>query len=674
MRHSMLKKVFIANRGEIARRIGASLRKLSIQSVCLTDREHPPIYLRDYIDFFEKVEEEESSKLYLNPEKIIGFALKHQCDGIHPGFGFLSENATFAQMVQSAGLTWIGPPPKAMETMADKAESKELAEKLSIPCTQGIKDIQTIDSETIQAAENLAKEVGYPLLIKASKGGGGKGMRLVHKREEIENALKRASSEALNSFGDRSIILEQYIENSRHIEVQLIGDESGSIHVLGDRDCSLQRRHQKIIEEAPAPMLHKQTRVDLHKAAKKLAAEVSYSSVGTVEFILDNSTGHLSKQKFYFLEMNTRLQVEHPVTEEIFGIDLLAWQIRVAQGGKLPDFSKLQARGHSIEARIYAENPYNNFFPAPGKIDLFEPFQASSIRWELGIDSSDEILPHFDPMIAKIISRGETREEAIDSLSFALNKTIIFGPENNREYLAHLLKESDFYSIKPCNTQFIGQYQKSLLDNLATKKNQNQDMAEEIFKFLIEEKNQLHFGEEQQYPSQASIERTTQYAFQPSKNKKIPNHSDQKISISSLKQIFLENSPAMLTGIGGYSSTEKIVYFNFMYIKESQGDFFHLFLNGFCFKRYEKRPIWQGETTQDGQKGEICAPVPGKVIKLDCKPDQKIQKNQVLFILESMKMEFEVKSPSSGKISKVHVQPNQQVQTGEILAHLEESQ
>ena len=340
----MLKKVFIANRGEIARRIAKSAKELGMQTVCCTDKDVPPHYLRRWVDEFVKVDKE-SSSLYLNQKLLVDVACQYGCDAVHPGFGFLSENPDFAAKVQEAGMVWVGPSPKVIATMASKAIARGIAEAIKIPCTKGLKGIKDLDAKTLASAQKFAKDTGFPLLVKAAMGGGGKGMRLVHKLSELEEALARAGSEALSSFGDSSLILEQYIEASRHVEVQVLGDQAGNVVILGDRDCSLQRRHQKIIEEAPAPRLHPETRKKLHSSAKALAQEVGYSSAGTVEFILDATVPHSQENAFYFLETNTRLQVEHPVTEEVFGLDLVAWQLRIAGGESIESLPSSMPNG-----------------------------------------------------------------------------------------------------------------------------------------------------------------------------------------------------------------------------------------------------------------------------------------------------------------------------------------
>ena len=401
-----MKKLFIANRGEIAARIAESAKKLGIQTATITAKDKTPIFLDGLIDNWIKVEDD-SSQTYLNEDLMISLAKASGSEAIHPGFGFLSEKASFAKKVEESGLIWVGPSYKSIEEMASKAEAREIAAKAGVPLVPGLENITSND----QIIE-LGESAGYPLLIKAALGGGGKGMRVVESKEEILNSIDRARSEALNSFGDDKIIVEKYITNPRHVEVQVLADKHGNVAILGDRDCSVQRRHQKIVEEAPATHIHPETRKKMHQAAKQLAEKVNYVSAGTVEFLLDASVDDSVEQKFYFLEMNTRLQVEHPVTEMIFGIDLVSWQLKISEGAKLTEeVLNAKPKGHSVEVRLYAENCLDNFFPAPGKIDFFKPSFKNHARWEIGLDMVDEISPNFDPMIAKQLV--STKQESL---------------------------------------------------------------------------------------------------------------------------------------------------------------------------------------------------------------------------------------------------------------------
>ncbi|MFK7823831.1 MAG: biotin carboxylase N-terminal domain-containing protein [Oligoflexales bacterium] len=670
----MLKKVFIANRGEIARRIAKSAKELGMQTVCCSDKDIPPHYLRRWMDEFIKVEQE-SANLYLNQKLMVDLACQYGCDSVHPGFGFLSENPGFAEKVQEAGLVWIGPSPKVIATMASKARARGIAEAINIPCTQGLKGIKNLDAQTIATAQGFANETGFPLLVKAAMGGGGKGMRLVHKLAELEEALARASSEALSSFGDSSLILEQYIEASRHVEVQVLGDQEGNVLILGDRDCSLQRRHQKIIEEAPAPKLHPNTRKKLHESAKALAHEVGYISAGTVEFILDAKADETSEQAFYFLEMNTRLQVEHPVTEEVFGLDLVAWQLRIAGGENISELAKniKTPQSHSVEARFYGEDPKNNFFPSPGPVHCFTPFHAQGIRWEMGLDGVDYITSDFDPMIAKVIATAATRKEAINKLSHCLQETVFFGPENNREFLVSLLNENSFLS-ESFNTAFIEDKIGALIQYSDAKRQRSEDLAQGILDLLTEQAKQT------KQASKAKLSLGTQevssITSQAFAKKPRLTKINETLNLVVTEQSFLPKQEIgegdLIYGLGVVE--EKGVgkkYIRYGACLTEKGEFWYLHLEGICYTRSLVRSIWDGIKGSEINEGGIEAPVPGKVVKISCSSGLDISKDQALFILESMKMEFEVRAMKSGKIEEVLVTEGDQVTAGQQLAYFE---
>ncbi|MCX6117090.1 MAG: ATP-grasp domain-containing protein [Proteobacteria bacterium] len=474
-------RVFIANRGEIARRISQTTSRLGIESVALTDRKFPPEYLNGLVTTFIHVEKE-STEIYLNPTLMIEFAKSSHCDAIHPGFGFLSENSEFARLVEQAGLIWIGPSPAAIEAMASKATAREHAMKANVPCLSGLNGIDFVKDEagSLKQLGVFANQVGFPLLIKASFGGGGKGMRIVHEQGLLSENAKRASNEALSSFGNGSLIVEKYLPAPRHVEVQVLGDKHGRVAIVGDRDCSLQRRHQKILEEAPAPNIPEHIRFEMHAAAKNLAKAVNYDNAGTVEFLLDESDR--SNIRYYFLEMNTRLQVEHTVTEEVYGIDLVEWQIRIAQNELLAEamLAPCLPRGHSIEVRIYAEDPGMDFFPAPGPVRAFVPATGKGIRWEIGIDTVDEISTAFDPMISKLVCTAPDRTQALDLLTQTLQRSLFAGPRNNIPFLIWLAQDSRIRS-RPVDTHFIASNLSLALQNETDSRAALQPIVDELF-------------------------------------------------------------------------------------------------------------------------------------------------------------------------------------------------
>ena len=436
----MFQKILIANRGEIACRIIRTANKLGIATVAIySDADANALHV-EMADEAVRVGPAQSAQSYLNIDAIIKAALDTGAEAIHPGYGFLSENAGFVDAVEAAGLTFIGPSAKAIRAMGLKDAAKRLMEKARVPVVPGYHG----DNQDAAFLKGETDRIGYPVLIKARAGGGGKGMRRVDNPADFLTALDSARREAEASFGDHAVLIEKYMTKPRHIEVQVFGDNFGHVVHLFERDCSLQRRHQKVIEEAPAPGMTPQMRAAMGEAAVKAAQAIGYSGAGTVEFIADVSEG-LHPDRFFFMEMNTRLQVEHPVTEAITGLDLVEWQLRVASGEALPKQQiELSINGWSFEARLYAEDPARDFLPATGRLALFAAPQNA--RVDSGVRSGDTITPFYDPMIAKIITHGATRDEALTRLEGALNKTRIAGLVTNRQFLSQLCKLEAFRS------------------------------------------------------------------------------------------------------------------------------------------------------------------------------------------------------------------------------------
>lgn len=426
----MFKRVLIANRGEIALRIIRTLRVLGIESVVIYSDIDKNLPFVKYADYSENIGE---PLAYLNIEKIIDIAKKFNVDAIHPGYGFLSENSKFAKIVEENGIKFIGPSYKAIELLGDKANAKKIAKNLGVPIAESSPDLRELGE-----IKNYIKKIGIPVLLKASAGGGGKGMKKITSFENLDEIILSAQREAINNFSDDRIIVEKYIYPARHIEVQIIADNYGNVLVFGERECSIQRRHQKIIEEALSPALNDDERKKLYEYSKKIIKHANYTNAGTVEFLYSNG-------EFYFLEVNSRIQVEHPVSEMISGYDLIALQILVSEGKKLNiNQEDIKFRGHSIEARLYAEDPLNNFFPQTGKIEKIDYPIIPNVRIDYGYISGNEISPFYDPMIAKFISYGENREVARKRLIQALKETIYLGPINNLEFLIFILESKDF--------------------------------------------------------------------------------------------------------------------------------------------------------------------------------------------------------------------------------------
>ncbi len=428
-------KILIANRGEIAIRIMRACRELGIQTVAVyseADKISQHVQFANEAVFIGSAAPKDS---YLNADVLIRAARNSQADAIHPGYGFLSENASFAAAVESAHLTFIGPSADSIRAMGDKAESKILMKKAGVPTVPGFEGLETYE-EFLKAAN----EIGYPVLIKAAAGGGGKGMRVVNVESELREAIELARREALNAFGDERLLIEKYLAEAHHIEIQVFGDKHGNLVHLFERECSVQRRHQKIIEESPSPLLTPELREKMGQAAVNAAKAVGYYNAGTVEFIFDPKT-----QQYYFLEMNTRLQVEHPVTELVTGLDLVHWQIRIAAGEKFPFAqSDLRQHGHAIECRVYAEDPSTGFLPSAGRLLQFIQPHGPGIRVDSGFAAGDEVTHYYDPLLAKLIVHAGNREDAIKRMKNALNDFIIHGVVTNIDYMRAILETEDF--------------------------------------------------------------------------------------------------------------------------------------------------------------------------------------------------------------------------------------
>lgn len=431
----MFKKILIANRGEIAIRILRACKELGVKTVAVysdADKNSQHAQLADEALHIGASSPKES---YLNADVLIQAALASQADAIHPGYGFLSENASFAGRVASAHLTFIGPSADSIRAMGDKAESKIRMKQAGVPTVPGFEGL-----ESESDFKNAAQEIGYPVLVKAAAGGGGKGMRVVNQAEELKEAIESARGEALNAFGDERLLVEKYIPNAHHIEFQVFGDQHGHLVHLFERECSTQRRYQKIIEETPSPLLTPELRKQMGEAAVAAAKAVNYFNAGTIEFIFDPQLS-----TFYFLEMNTRLQVEHPITELTTGLDLVQWQIRVAAGERFPySQEQLTQRGHAIECRVYAEDPANGFLPSTGKLLQFIEPRGPGIRVDSGFRAGDEVTHFYDPLLAKLIVFSESRETAIQKMQAALRDFVVHGVTSNVDFMQDVLAHPDF--------------------------------------------------------------------------------------------------------------------------------------------------------------------------------------------------------------------------------------
>ena len=435
----MFKKILIANRGEIAVRVIRACHEMGIAAVAVySDVDRPSLHVRKADEAYP-IGAPAASESYLNIQKILDVAARSGADAIHPGYGFLSENAKFARACADAGVKFIGPTAAAMDAMGSKTRARQAMERAGVPFVPGT----SRGLESFEQAEQVAARIGYPVMLKAAAGGGGKGMRLVHAPEELKSALEGARSEAERSFGDSEVYIEKAIINPRHIEMQVLADEHGNTVYLGERECSLQRRHQKVVEEAPSPIVDPDMRKRMGEVAVRVAQAAGYTNAGTVEFLVDQ------QKNFYFLEMNTRLQVEHPVTELITGLDLVHLQIRIAAGEKLPfTQDEVVLRGHAIECRIYAEDPDNNYFPSPGKITLLLLPSGPGIRRDSGMYEGWTVPMDYDPLLAKLIGYGTDREQAISRLTRALNEYFVGGIKTNISLFRRILSDTDFRAAK----------------------------------------------------------------------------------------------------------------------------------------------------------------------------------------------------------------------------------
>jgi acetyl-CoA carboxylase biotin carboxylase subunit len=442
---ALIKKILIANRGEIALRIIKTCKKLGIETVAVYSDADQDLPFVQSADEAVNIGESQAQKSYLHMEKILQVAKIKNADAIHPGYGFLSENPNFPKKCEKEGIIFIGPDESIIQAMGSKIHARNKMKEAGVPVLQGCEGIEDLDE-----AVKMAEELGYPLMLKASAGGGGMGMKVLQNKEDLEKAFNSTVQQAKNFFGDGSIYLEKLIENPHHIEVQLLSDHHGNSVHLYDRECSVQRRNQKVIEEGPSPFLSEAKRQEICETAVKGAASIGYKNAGTMEFLVDEN------QNYYFLEMNTRLQVEHPVTEEVTGLDLIELQIKVAAGEKLPITQEdVERKGHAIECRLYAEDP-ETFFPSPGPLTTFK-FPEDDTRLDFGYEEGDKVSPFYDPMLGKIITSGKDREEAIRNMENALEAVTVEGITTNLPLLQEVMKDDDFIS---------GNYTTKLLQNM----------------------------------------------------------------------------------------------------------------------------------------------------------------------------------------------------------------
>lgn len=639
--------LLIANRGEIARRVMRSARAMGLRCAA--------VYVDADADAPFVAEADEALRLqngYLDGKAVLDAARACGAGAIHPGYGFLSENADFARAVGEAGLTFVGPSPEAIARMGDKIAAKALAEEVGVPVLAGATD------------EKDAERVGFPLLVKAAAGGGGKGMRIVEEKGALAEALASARREAESGFGDDRVFLERYVSRARHIEVQILGDAHGNLVHLGERECSIQRRHQKILEEAPSPRVDAALRARIGDAALALARALHYQSAGTVEFLLDDETG-----EFFFLEVNTRLQVEHAVTEAVTGIDLVHEQLRIAAGEALGYAQgDIEVRGAAIEARLYAENPARNFLPATGTLALFEPAQEPSVRWDTGVHSGTVVGADFDPMLAKVIAAADTRALAAARLASALSRSAIAGVITNQGFLVAVLRTPEFLA-GDTTTDFIQRVKPVHAPGAEALRQSARAAA-----LFIQGENRARARVQRAMPSgwrnaRMPAERVLLQCGDEEIRVNYRRRRDGRFDLfeageagsTASARVHAWRPDAIDVEIEGRRFTARIA---------RQGDklFVHGPYGGFDF--VEKARFQPPGETEESD-GSFVARMPGKVIELRVQAGDRVEAGDTLLVLEAMKMEHPVSAPAAGVVRELRVALGDQVETGTLLLVVE---
>lgn len=655
----LIDKVLVANRGEIACRVFRTAKRLGISSVAVyseADKNSLHTLMADSAFHIGPAPPTES---YLNKMKIIETIKKSGSSAVHPGYGFLSENADFASLCQQNNIIFIGPPASAIKSMGSKSESKKIMIKAGVPVVPGYQD----DAQDVELLKAEAEKIGYPVLIKAVMGGGGKGMKLAQSSKEFVSQLESAKRESLKAFGDDRVILEKYITSPRHIEVQVFADTYKNAVYLYERDCSVQRRHQKVIEEAPSN-IDEIKRHTMGKTATQAALAVGYVGAGTVEFIYDEQT-----KEFYFMEMNTRLQVEHPVTEMITGLDLVEWQFRVASGFHLPlKQEEIKRSGHAIEARIYAENPYNGFLPTSGKlIHLSLPDTWDKVRIDSGVRQNDEISVFYDPLIAKLIVLGNSRDEALNLLHSSLSNYHVCGLPTNIGFLKTLVKNKKFRDYD-FNTNFIPQNQQELLYKPEIS---DQDYGIISACLSIKEsqcpkKTTSPWDKEEDF--RVNSESLKSFFFENFDAGVTVHISKEELKVNSGKSSmsiqgsYLGNNTYQIKTLNGIQKVRVVDYEGNLWFVNNDG-VVHVVTMKEQYKMEDK------EKTQTALN--VKAPIPGKIIKVFCKPGDNIKENVVVAVIESMKMEHMIVAPRDAKIVNVFFKEGDFVNAKDTLVVLE---
>ena len=647
----MFTSVLIANRGEIACRIARTARRLGLRTIAVySEADAQALHVR-VADEAIAIGPALAAQSYLVIEKLIAAAKQSRADCIHPGYGFLSENADFAQACHDAGIVFVGPPPAAIRAMGLKDRAKALLEKAGVPVVPGYHG----ERQEPKFLKQKAYELGYPVLIKAVAGGGGKGMRRVEKHADFDAALEGAQREAQSAFGDARVLIEKYVASPRHIEFQVFADRHGHVIHLGERDCSLQRRHQKVIEEAPAPGMSADLRERMGAAAVAAAKAVNYEGAGTIEFIADGAGG-LKADGFWFMEMNTRLQVEHPVTEAVTGLDLVEWQFRVAAGEPLPLAQhQLRFEGHAVEARLYAENPERGFLPSTGKLLALQFPAGEGLRVDAGVAAGSEVTPFYDPMIAKLIAHGASRGQALDRLAAALEGTIAAGPRTNLAFLAALARAPRFRQGE-FDTGFIDRHLAEL--GAAPQPLDRAAVALAAERLVARERARIEAAREQDAPA-SPWESADAFQLSGPRRLVLPLIADGERVTAEIAY----GAQGLSVTVGGErpaADAVVVVVAAAVYVLRRGRQ-----------TEVRLRDLALDEAVEQGQGGLIRAPMHGKVLAILVEPGAAVKRGQRLAVIEAMKMEHSLTAPIDGTVAEIAVGPQAQVAEGAKLMVIE---
>ena len=668
MQGRMITRLLVANRGEIARRIFRSARDMGIATVAVyADGDADAPFVAE-ADVGVALDGRSSAETYLDVEKVLAAAARTGADAVHPGYGFLSENADFARAVTDAGLVWVGPSPEAIAAMGDKLSAKALMREAKVPTLQAV---ELGDGADLASA---AAEVGFPALVKAAAGGGGRGMRVVESEEELEAAVEGARREAAAAFGDGAVFLERWLASSRHVEIQILGDLHGNLVHCFERECSIQRRHQKIIEEAPSPVVGEELRARMGAAAVAAGQAIGYSSAGTVEFLVEQPADGSAPTDFWFLEVNTRLQVEHPVTEEITGLDLVREQLRVAQGEELGFGQEdLAIVGHAIEARLYAEDPANDFLPQTGRVQCWQPAPGINARFDSGIESGSEVGIEFDPMLAKVIVGAATRREAALRLARVLETTRVQGIRTNRDFLVVTLRSPE-YLAGDTTTDFIERVAPQPVrlpsaDELVAAgicavmaAQHDRRQAARIHPTIVSGwRNTVMPYERAEFEAAAGAALRIEYRIQRDgrfDTRAAAGDDEPSRHMVELRRRTADGVELVIDG-RRFRSTVTADGDRWL-VHGPQGDV--------ELRELPRFPVAGLETVAGG----LTAPMPGKVISTHAAVGDRVESGQLLLVLEAMKMEHRVTAPEPGTVSEFRVAEGEQVGNGELLVVVEE--